>query len=146
MHGWLARSRRYPVARYEEFLSYVRDNYGDQCWHALPREVSRNYCERFRPPRNTRRRICMVAYSGYETDGRIRRYAEALARRGDMVDVIALEGLNGERKITTLNGVTIYHIQRRDHNESGHWSYVSRMLRFLFRSSRSHPSAFAQSL
>jgi glycosyltransferase involved in cell wall biosynthesis len=126
----------YPVARYEEFLGYVRDKYGDQCWQALPREVSRHYCEKLpATSRNTRRRICMVAYSGYETDGRIRRYAEALAKRGDMVDVIALEGLNGDRKVSTLNGVTIYHIQRRDHNETGHWSYASRLLRFLIRSS-----------
>lgn len=126
----------YPVARYEEFLSYVRDNYGDQCWDALPREASRYYCEKLPPAsRNTRRRICMVAYSGYETDGRIRRYAEALVRRGDMVDVIALDGLSSGKKVTTLNGVTVYHVQRRDHNESGQWSYVFRMLRFLFRSS-----------
>jgi glycosyltransferase involved in cell wall biosynthesis len=126
----------YPVARYEEFLRYARDNYGDQGWHALPREVSRYYCEKLPPAsRNTRRRICMVAYSGYETDGRIRRYAEALARRGDMVDVIALEGFQNKGKVSTLNGVTIYHIQRRDHNETGHWSYVSRLLRFLFKSS-----------
>ena len=77
----------------------------------------------------------MVAYSGYETDGRIRRYAESLAKRGDMVDVIALEGMSDGQKISTLNGVTIYHIQRRDHNETGHWSYASRLVRFLFRSS-----------
>lgn len=126
----------YPIGRYEEFLSYAREKYGDQCWHALPREVSRNYRASVPPAsRNTRRRICMVAYSGYETDGRIRRYAEALVRRGDMVDVIALDGLSSGQKVTTLNGVTVYHIQHRDHNESGQWSYVSRMLRFLFRSS-----------
>jgi len=126
----------YPVARYEEFLRYVRDNYRDQCWHALPREVARYYTAKLpASSRNTRRRICMVAYSGYETDGRIRRYAEALARRGDMVDVIALEGMSGGKKISILNGVTVYHIQRRDHNETGHWSYASRLLRFLFRSS-----------
>ncbi|HEX3660849.1 MAG TPA: glycosyltransferase [Acidobacteriaceae bacterium] len=126
----------YPIARYEEFLSYARDNYGDQCWHALPREVSRHYCSKLPvASRNTRRRICMLAYSGYETDGRIRRYAETLAKRGDMVDVIALEGLNGAQKVSVLNGVTVYHIQRRDHNETGHWSYFSRLLRFLFRSS-----------
>ncbi|MGA7521088.1 MAG: glycosyltransferase [Acidobacteriaceae bacterium] len=126
----------YPVARYEEFLRYARDNYGDQCWDALPRQVSRYYCEKLPvSSRNTRRRICMVAYSGYETDGRIRRYAEALARRGDMVDVIALEGLRGAQKVSTLNGATIYHLMRRDHNETGHWSYASRLLRFLFRSS-----------
>ena len=127
----------YPVARYEQFLCYLRDNYSDQCWHALPREVSRYYCEELpAASRNTRRRICMVAYSGYETDGRIRRYAEALARRGDMVDVIALEGpLSRGKEVSTLNGVTIYHIQRRDHDELGPWSYASRLLRFLFRSS-----------
>lgn len=126
----------YPVALYEEFLRYVRDNYNDKCWHALPREVSHYYCAKLPAAgRNTRRRICMLAYSGYETDGRIRRYAEALARRGDMVDVIALEGLNHERKASTLNGVTVYHVHRRDRKESGHWSYASQLLRFLFRSS-----------
>jgi len=126
----------YPAGLYEEFLSYVRDNYGDQCWHALPREVSRYYCSKLSvASRNTRRRVCMLAYSGYETDGRIRRYAEALARRGDMVDVIALQALKGSQKVSTLSGVRIYHVQHRDHNESSHWIYASRLLRFLFRSS-----------
>jgi glycosyltransferase involved in cell wall biosynthesis/peptidoglycan/xylan/chitin deacetylase (PgdA/CDA1 family) len=126
----------YPIARYEEFLRYVRDNYAGKCWHALPRDVSRYYCAKLPAERrNTRRRICMVAYSGYETDGRIRRYAEALAKRGDIVHVIALEGLNGTQKTFTLKGVTVYQVQRRDYNESGHWSYATRLLRFLFRSS-----------
>ena len=35
-------------------------------------------------------RICMVAYSFYETDNRVRRYAEALARRGDKVDALSI--------------------------------------------------------
>ena len=135
MNGSQGRDE-YPVARYEEFLRYVRDKYGEQCWHALPREVSRYYCDKLpAASRNTRRRICMVAYSGYETDGRIRRYAEALARRGDMVHVIALDGMSCGKKVTALEGVTIYHVQRRDHNESSQWSYVFRMVRFLFRSS-----------
>ena len=34
-------------------------------------------------------RACMVAYTFYESDGRVRRYAETLAK-GDQVDVIAL--------------------------------------------------------
>ena len=134
MNGSPARDE-YPVARYEEFLRYLREKYSDQYWHALPREVSRYYRAKLpAASRNTRRRICMVAYSGYETDGRVRRYAEALARRGDIVDVIALEHLNGKQKISTLNGVTVYHIQRRDRNKSGHWSFASQMLCFLFRS------------
>lgn len=130
------RRDEYPASRYEEFLSYVRDNYADQFWHGLPRDLARYYCAQLPPAsRNTRRRICMVAYSGYETDGRIRRYAEALARRGDMVDVIALEGLSSGHKTTTLNGVTVHHVLRRDRSESGHWGFASQMLRFLLRAS-----------
>ena len=34
--------------------------------------------------------ICMLTYSFYEGDTRVMRYAEALAKRGDRVDVIAL--------------------------------------------------------
>ena len=104
-----AQRDEYPVARYEEFLSYVRDNYGDQCWHAsAARGVPLLLCEDAGwLSRNTRRRICMVAYSGYETDGRIRRYAETLARRGDMVDVIALERLS--------SGEESHHAEWRDH-------------------------------
>lgn len=127
----------YPVERYEEFLRYVRDTYAGEFWQALPREVARFYCAKLPPAsRNTRRRVCMVAYSGYETDGRVRRYAESLARRGDLVDVIALEWLNGEEQVTTLNGVTVYHVHRRVRKkESDHWSFASGLLRFLFRSS-----------
>lgn len=33
----------------------------------------------------------MVAYTFYEYDGRVRRYAESPAKRGDAVDVIALK-------------------------------------------------------
>ena len=131
-----AERDEYPVALYEQFLSYVRDNYGDKCWHALPREVSRYYCAKLpADSRNTRRRICMLAYSWYETDGRIRRYAEALTRRGDLVDVIALEGLNKGHRLSTLNGVTVHHVDRRNFKESGHWGYALQLFRFLFRSS-----------
>jgi glycosyltransferase involved in cell wall biosynthesis len=136
MNGALGQDE-YPVAHYEEFLRYVRDNYADKYWHALPREVSRYYCAELpTASRNTRRRVCMVAYSGYETDGRVRRYAESLVRRGDLVDVITLDGLTNDKEISTLNGVTVYHVQRRDHSkESGHWSFTNGLLRFLYRSS-----------
>jgi glycosyltransferase involved in cell wall biosynthesis len=33
-------SSEYPVERYRELLSYIRDRYFDNCWHALPREIS----------------------------------------------------------------------------------------------------------
>ena len=88
-NGRRARNE-YPFAYYEEFLRYARDKYGDTCWHALPRDVSRYYCEKIPVGnRNTRRKICMIAYTDYGSDGRVRRYAETLAQRGDEVDVIS---------------------------------------------------------
>ena len=33
-------SSEYPVERYRELLTYVRDRYFDTCWHALPHEVT----------------------------------------------------------------------------------------------------------
>lgn len=30
----------YPVARYRELLEYIQSEYGDQYWHALPKEVA----------------------------------------------------------------------------------------------------------
>ncbi len=35
-------------------------------------------------------RVCMLAYAFYKNDTRIQQYASALAKRGDIVDVIAL--------------------------------------------------------
>jgi hypothetical protein len=91
----------YPVEWYEQFLRHVRDTYADTYWQAVPREVARYYCAKLpEASRNTRRRVCMLAHTGYETDGRVRRYAETLVRRGDLVDVIALESLSGPRSVS----------------------------------------------
>jgi len=51
-------------------------------------------------------RICMVAYTYYPTDTRVRREAEALVNRGDMVDMICLRK-NGEDRIRIQNGVRL---------------------------------------
>ena len=126
----------FPVAYYEEFLRYARAKYGDTCWHTLPREVSRYYCDKIPvAQRNTRRKICMIAYTGYEGDSRVRRYAETLAQRGDMVDVISLRVPSVEAVGGKLNGVTIHHIDRHDKNESSPWAYVMGYMSFLFRAS-----------
>lgn len=78
-------------------------------------------------------RVCMISYSFYETDNRVRRYAESLARRGDHVDVISL-ARNEYPPIGVLNGVNVYRIQKREINEKGKCSYLFRLLRFLFHS------------
>jgi glycosyltransferase involved in cell wall biosynthesis len=76
-------------------------------------------------------KICMLAYSFYETDARIKQYANALVQRGDSVDVIALRH-PGEPKQSVLNGVNVFRIQTRTVNERGPLSYLIRILRFLF--------------
>ena len=82
----------FPVSRYEELLSYVREKYEGRYWAALPRDVASYYCAKLAPElRNSRKKICMLAYTGYETDNRVRRYAETLVKRGDQVDVISLK-------------------------------------------------------
>jgi len=81
----------------------------------------------------TSMRVCMVAYTFYENDNRVLRYAEALADRGDKVDVIAL--MNDKLKpIEKINGVTVYRIQKRKQNEKGKFSYLFRLTKFFIRS------------
>jgi glycosyltransferase involved in cell wall biosynthesis/peptidoglycan/xylan/chitin deacetylase (PgdA/CDA1 family) len=126
----------FPVSYYEEFLSYVREKYEGAYWSTRPRDVSRFYCARVPlSSRNSRKKICMLAYTLYESDNRVRRYAEALARRGDQVDVIALSAAHTTLGAEEISGVTLHRIQRRDFDEQGKWSYAWRLLRFLLASS-----------
>lgn len=80
-------------------------------------------------------KICMLVYNTYEGDNRVRRYVQTLTRRGDQVDVIALSSGNIPLGTTTGNGITVYHLQRRIHNERSKWTYAWRLLKFLVTSS-----------
>jgi len=125
-----------PVSYYEEFLSYVRDKYEGTFWSALPRDVARRYCDALPlSSRNSRKKICMVAYTSYSADNRVRRYAETLARRGDKVDIIALTRGNEQLCTEEINGVAVYKIQHRESNERHKWIYAWRLFRFLMASS-----------
>ena len=130
------RKDEFPVAFYEEFLSYVRKKYDGAFWAANPREVSRYYCASIpKPARNSRKKVCMLVHNSYETDNRVRRYAEALAKRGDHVDVIALAGGSVPLGSEEISGVTVFRVQHRVRDERGKWSYAWRLLRFLVSSS-----------
>ena len=128
----------YPVSHYEEFLRYMREKYATSCWPALPRDVARYYRKQVPLPlRNTRKKICMVAYTGYEGDNRVRRYAETLVKRGDKVDVVAIRAAHlGQQPEAELNGVRVYRVQHREQNERSKWTYAWRLLCFLVSSSR----------
>jgi glycosyltransferase involved in cell wall biosynthesis len=121
----------FPVSLYEELLNYVCEKYGKDLWAALPRDVNTYYRNAVpAEKRNTRRRICMVAHSHYDADNRIRRYAESLAARGDIVDVVSLQSSpNGPSHV--LKGVNVFEIQKRPRNERGKWSYAWQLIRFL---------------
>jgi len=75
----------------------------------------------------------MVAYTFYEADNRVRRYAEALAKRGDEVDAIALRS-EGQPDFEIIRGVHVYRIQKRLRDEKSPFSYLRKLLLFFFRS------------
>lgn len=78
-------------------------------------------------------KVCMLAYTFYETDNRVRRYAETLVKRGDQVDVIALRK-KYQSHFEILKGVNIYKIQERNINENGKLSYMFKLILFFINS------------
>lgn len=75
----------------------------------------------------------MLAYTFYDADNRVRRYAEALARRGDQVDAVAL-AREGQPAFEVIQGVGVFRIQQRIIDERGPFSYLVKLLLFFFRS------------
>lgn len=78
--------------------------------------------------------FCMVAYSFYESDNRVRRYAETLVKEGYNVDAVALRK-PGQPKFEVIDGVSVYRIQERKINEKGKLSYLYRLIKFFILSS-----------
>ncbi len=78
-------------------------------------------------------KFCMVAYTFYEGDNRVRRYAESLVKRGDEVDVIVLRQ-NDSDSFARVSGVNVYKIQKRDLNEKRKVDYLLKLVAFLWRS------------
>ncbi|MBD3338542.1 MAG: glycosyltransferase, partial [Candidatus Lokiarchaeota archaeon] len=70
----------------------------------------------------------------YESDNRVRRYAETLAEQGFVVDAIALKNI-GQKTKGELNGVNIYRIQKRSYNEKNKYIYLIRIVAFFLKSS-----------
>jgi glycosyltransferase involved in cell wall biosynthesis len=78
-------------------------------------------------------KACMVAYTFYEADNRVRRYAETLAKRGDRVDVVALRQ-EGQAASEVINGVRVFRIQRRIVSEKNKFTYLAKLSLFFIRS------------
>jgi glycosyltransferase involved in cell wall biosynthesis len=126
----------FRASLYQEFLEYLKSEYSSICWRALPRDVAtwvRSLSPELRP--GVRRKACMLSYSFYESDPRVRRYAETLARHGDLVHAISLRK-PGSPERDIINGVRVYRIQTRQKDEKSQLQYLFRMFRFLFKSTR----------
>jgi glycosyltransferase involved in cell wall biosynthesis len=78
-------------------------------------------------------KACMVAYTFYEGDNRVRRYAETLAKRGDQVHVVALRQ-KGQSATDVINGVRLFRIQRRSLTEKNKFAHLAKLLLFFLRS------------
>jgi len=157
-------SQQYPADNYINFLKYVKKHYQDVVWIATPTEVAQwtiKAAHQFKKEANIfrinlsnksnrsqtkteqtlslsknhkRSRACMVAYTFYEGDNRVRRYAETLVTEGWDVDAFVLQSPN--RPATySIHGVNVYGIQHRTHNEKRAVTYLNRLIKFLFRSS-----------
>jgi glycosyltransferase involved in cell wall biosynthesis len=129
-------SRSFPHTHYQEFLEYIQEKYANLYWHALPRDVAK-FCEVLRPERRVAsgRRVCMLTHSVYETDNRVMRYAEALAERGDEVDVLCVKRDRNQPDTETVNRVQIHRVLRRSGKRAkGQTAYLLPLLRFWVNS------------
>jgi glycosyltransferase involved in cell wall biosynthesis len=82
------------------------------------------------------KRICMITHSFYESDNRVIRYAEALAQRGDSVEVVALRRDPTIPKQEVISGVRVFRIQDRfGKKQKSRSSFLLPVLRFLVTSS-----------
>jgi glycosyltransferase involved in cell wall biosynthesis len=80
------------------------------------------------------RRVCMVTFSYYESDNRVLRYAEALAARGDQVDVLALRRSEEVPAEEIIQGVRVIRLQDRfDKSTTGQLGHLMPVLRFMRR-------------
>jgi glycosyltransferase involved in cell wall biosynthesis len=75
----------------------------------------------------------MIAYSEYESETRVRRYAEVLAKKGYRVDIIALRQ-KGDKSKAVIGGIRIFRIQTRVRNEKSKVMYLLKLLVFFLRS------------
>lgn len=150
-------SMHYPVSLYRELLQYVRANYPESYWHALPHEVADFVCRdeisagRVRDnrrdateispatskllPEGVSRRLrgkrgAVLLFSHYPADPRPRRAAEALIQQGAEVDLICLQERAGEPRREKVNGVNVLRVPLR-RRRGGKVSYAGQYSAFI---------------
>jgi glycosyltransferase involved in cell wall biosynthesis len=79
-------------------------------------------------------RACMVSYSMYDSDNRVRRYAETLVKHGYHVDALSLRRGGQAVSNNIVNGVRVFRLQSRVKNEKRKLDYLARLILFFWRS------------
>ncbi len=79
------------------------------------------------------KRICMIAYTFYSSDPRVRREAEALAGRGDSVDFICLREA-GKAVRRNYGGVQLYPLSAGRYQGDSPLAYLAKYGSFFLRS------------
>ena len=125
-------SHEFSASLYKDFLQYVASNFSGEFWHALPREIA-EFTARQKPSLPFQaKRICMLVYSHYENDARVKRYAEALAESGHHVDVVALKRSCAEPIERKVGRVNLYKLQARvGKRERSPLAFLFPIVRFL---------------
>lgn len=77
-------------------------------------------------------RVCHVAYTFYDADNRVMRYAQEMAASGHTVDVIALRRGKQSAK-AVVNGVRVLRVQRRSVTETTAATYLAKLVWFLLK-------------
>lgn len=72
----------------------------------------------------------MVVHSYYPADPRVRREAEALSARGDMVDIICLRERN-EKRCEIINRINVHRLPVKRHRGSGFLVYLLEYITFF---------------
>ena len=129
-------SDQYSVRYYEELLNYIKQKYDQEYWLILPRDMAEylkpkiKIIKSMRDSEKQEMNVCIIAYTFYDVDFRVRRYCEALAEAGYKVDVFALRR-KGQSKKEIHKRITIYYLQGREYNEKGLTSYLAKMGTFF---------------
>jgi hypothetical protein len=115
-----SRKTEFSAELYRDFLRHIKSQHEGSYWHVLPKEIAA-FSREVKPIRATRnaKNICMLAYTGYESDGRVVRYAQTLVQRGDNVDVVACGGEGESLDKKDVDGVNLFKIQRREKDRTG---------------------------
>jgi glycosyltransferase involved in cell wall biosynthesis len=78
--------------------------------------------------------ICMIAYTEYRFDPRVRREAEALAERGDKVDFICLsDSVKKDNKWEMISGVSLWKLKCRKYQGNNIIRYLLSYLDFFLK-------------